>query len=78
MEEYLKKSRLTGQYYNLFDDSIIRILNPQQVAAYIEYGLMPIDIYTSKDEKTGKKVLVFLFDRQETKAAYDLWCKHEL
>ena len=75
MESYNRKSLITGKYYNLFDS--VRILNLRQVAAYLDYGLLPLHIYTSKDENE-KPILVFLFDREESKDAYDLWCKHEL
>ena len=75
MEKYNRKSSITGKYYNLFDS--VRILNLKQVTAYIEHGVLPLHIYTSKDD-SGKSVLVFLFDREETKEVYDLWCKHEL
>lgn len=75
MEDYTRKSRITGKYFNLFES--VRILNLKQVTAYIDNGIMPLDIYTSRDEN-NKPVLVFLFDREETKKVYDLWCKHEL
>lgn len=75
MEKFKRKSRITGEYYYLFES--VRILNLKQVTAYIDHGVMPLDIYTSKDND-GKPVLVFLFDREETKEVYDLWCKHEL
>ena len=75
MEDYKRRSRFTGKYYNLFES--VRILNLKQATAYIDNGIMPLDIYTSRDEN-NKPVLVFLFDREETKEVYDLWCKHEL
>lgn len=76
MEECDRRSRLTGKHYNLFSDDIIRIVNMQQAMAYMENDVMPVDIYPS--EKDGKRILVFLFNREETRDVYDLWCKHEL
>ena len=75
MEKFERKSSITGKYYNLYD--CVRILNLNQVDAYLKYGVMPLHIYVSKD-KNNKPVIVFLFDREETKEVYDLWCKHEL
>lgn len=75
MEKFKRRSRITGEYYYLFES--VRILNLKQVTAYIDNGIIPLDIYTSRDDD-GKPVLVFLFDREETKEVYDLWCKHEL
>lgn len=76
MEECERRSRLTGKHYDLFGSNIVRIVNLQQSMAYIEHDIMPIDIYVG--DKDGKKILVCLFDRDETKEVYDLWCKHEL
>lgn len=70
------KSNFTGKTYN--PSKTVRILNMQQVAAYLNYGLELLDLYPSKDIKTGKPILVFIFDREKSKDAYDKWCKHEL
>lgn len=77
MEEYLRRSKLTGLKYNIFDPGIIRILNMQQVAYYISQGLMPLDIYVSKD-KNDKNILVYLYDKTTTHDAYESWCKGDL
>lgn len=69
------KSNFTGKTYD--PANAVRILNMQQVAAYLNYGVNLIDLYSSKD-KNGKPILVFIFNREETKEAYDLWCNHEL
>jgi len=70
------KSNFTGKSYE--PGKMVRILNMQQAAAYMNYGVNLIDLYPSRDTKTDKLVLVFIFDRNESKEAYDLWCKHEL
>lgn len=36
---------------------------------------MPVDIYISRDFKTNKPIVCFLFLRDETKDVYDAWCK---
>jgi hypothetical protein len=69
------KSRFTGKEYE--PSKTIRILNALQAAAYIKYGIVLLDLWLSKN-KEGKPILVYIFDREESTEAYDLWCKHEL
>lgn len=69
------KSNFTGREYET--KKVIRILNAQQAAAYIKHGIELLDLWLSKD-KDGKPILVFIFDKEESKEVYDLWCKHEL
>lgn len=78
MTEYWKRSPVTGKKYNYFSDDIVRIGNIYQSMAYISNGANPIDIYTSRNRKTGEPILIFVFDRNDTKQLYDLWCRHEL
>lgn len=75
MEEYAHSDTIGKDYA---PSRVVRILNIQQAIAYIKNNVELLDLYTSFDEKTGKDVLVFIFDRQKSKWAYDLWCKHEL
>ena len=49
-----------------------------QLAAYMDYGVELLDLYVSRDYKTNKPMLVGVVDREASKEAYDLWCKHEL
>lgn len=73
----MKKSRINGREYNLYETC--RILNLQQAIRYLANGIELIDLYTSKDrDDPDTQKLVFVFDRKGTKWAYDLWCKHEL
>lgn len=69
-------SDITGKVYRPKD--VVRILNIQQIVAYLKAGVELLDIYPSSDVKTGKPLLVCLFDREKSKDAYDLWCKREL
>lgn len=45
---------------------------------YIKHGCKLLDLYVSIDNDTSEPVLVFIFDRKQSKEYYDLWCKHEL
>lgn len=69
-------SDVTGKTYCVGD--VVRILNIQQVIAYLKYGVELLDIYPSSDYQTGKPLLVCLFNREASKKVYDLWCKREL
>lgn len=69
-------SDVTGKYY--IPSKVVRIVNILQSVAYLNNGAQLLDIYPSKDYKTGKPILVFIFNRQDTKNLYDLWCRHEL
>ena len=76
MEEYIKRSALTGRKYNIFDD-VITLLNPLQAAFYVYNGVDLLDVQLSTDRKTEKPILIFLFKRSETKEVFDLWCKQK-
>lgn len=75
MTDYIT-SKITGKKYRVKD--CVRILNIQQVAAYLDNDVELLDVYVSKDRNTDKKILVYIFNREESKEAYDLWCKREL
>jgi len=61
-----------------YPSEVVRIVNSKQFKLYIANGIYPVDIYTSMDRKTGKTILVMIFLKEETKEAYELWCKYEL
>lgn len=71
-EKRYETSKITGRTYELF--SQIRILNIQQCIFYLENGVVLNDIEISEDRKTHQPVMVFLFNREDTYAAYDKWC----
>jgi hypothetical protein len=75
MKDY-SYSETTGRAY--LPEKVVRIVNKDQAWAYMKYGLTLLDMYPSNDFDTGKRIFVYLFDRQESKKAYDLWCKYEL
>ena len=65
------KSSLTGKTYDL--SKVARLINIQQICTYLKSSILPVDIYTSLDLKTNKPILVFLFDKEETKEIYERW-----
>lgn len=75
MDEKIK-SKVTGKSY--YANDAVRIVNIIQAAAYIGADVELLDLYVSKDYKTGKPIFVYVFDRESSSWAYDLWCKHEL
>lgn len=67
----------TGKEYYISD--VVRIINISQVIAYLKNGAELYDLYTSVDrDDPNKNLLVFIFNRSETKELYDKWCKREL
>lgn len=63
-------SKTTGRAYK--GERMVYILNPVQTAKYLKHGMTLYDIFESNGS------LVFVFDKDETKEIYDLWCKREL
>ena len=74
MKEYVT-SNVTGKTYALQD--VVRILNTQQIIAYMKYGIEILDLYPSISS-SGTPILVYIVNRSDSKVAYDLWCKGEL
>lgn len=74
-EEYYRKSEITGKEYNIFE--CVRILNVQQSAFYMKNNIFPVDIKISRSKDDTKDVLVFYFIKDETKEAYDAWCRQK-
>lgn len=68
-------SDVTGKDYNI--RRAVRILNIRQVCTYMNLNIKPLDIYPSVDFKTNDPVLVFIFDREETRDAYKRWKESE-
>lgn len=72
--------KIIGKFSNkeYLASEAIRILDPNQAALYWANNVEPLDIFPSRDYKTGKALIVYVFKRSETKEVFDLWCKHEL
>lgn len=62
---------------NYYPKDIVRLVNIRQICTYLSLGKVPVDIYPSVDFKTNNPMLVFLFDREQTKDAYERWCNSE-
>ena len=72
----ITKSNLGDFSYNT--NNVVRIKNPKQRDLYLMNGIMPKDIYTSIDEKTYEKILIYIFSKEDTRDAYEKWCNYEL
>ena len=72
----ITKSNLGNFSYNTND--VVRIKNPKQRDLYLMNGIMPKDIYTIIDEKTDEKILIYIFEKDDTREAYEKWCNYEL
>lgn len=69
-------SSATGKTYYLAD--AVRIVNVLQAALYLINNVELLDVYGSRDLKTNKPMVVFVFDRKLSFKAYQKWCNHEL
>jgi len=47
-------------------------VNTRQAGLYVKNNIPLVDLFWSRN------TLVFVFDREKSKDAYDLWCKREL
>ena len=74
-DPYFITSQVTGKTYDVF--SVVRILNVRQAAFYMSKSVILQDIEVSQDRKTNLPVLVFYFNKDDTKEVYDIWCNQE-
>lgn len=58
---------------NYLYNEVNRICNREQQTFYIDSGVFPIDMYTSYDTKNNRKIIVMIFDRENTKELYAEW-----
>lgn len=72
----LIKSNLKNMEYT--EKEVIRIYNRDQQTFYIDYGIYPIDMYTSYAPKNNRKIIVMIFNRNDTKEVYQKWCNYEI
>lgn len=63
-------SKIFNNEYSTEDT--VKIVNTRQAGLYIKNDIPPVDLFWSKN------ALVFVFNREESKGVYDLWCKREL
>lgn len=74
--EYIKRSAISGEKYDVFDKDIIKLLNPLQSAFYVAHNVPLLDVRLSTDN-IGRPILVYLFRRSLSKEVFDLWCKQK-
>lgn len=53
-------------------EETVRIVNTKQAGMYVKHNIPLVDMFWSKDS------LVFVFNREQSKKAYELWCNHKL
>lgn len=70
------ESTINGIEY--YQSDVVRIVNSKQAATYMEHGAKQLDVYSSRDYKSNDPIVVFIFNRADTKDLYDLWCDHNL
>ena len=75
MEKIIISNTTKNAYY---PSKVCRIINPKQQQSYIKYELTLLDIYLSKDYKTGETITVMVFSKEESKPYYEKWLRHEL
>lgn len=56
---------------------VVRILNIEQQIFYNEHGVYPIDLYPSYDDRMDRKVVVFIFAKQDTNQVYQQWLEYK-
>jgi hypothetical protein len=70
------RSQTTGKEY--VANEVVRIVNQLQAASYMAHGAELLDIYCSRDFKTNRPMMVYIFNRAATTPLYDAWCNHTL
>ncbi len=67
------KSDLTGKIY--YPSDCLRLVNVPQLVFYMKHNVNILDIYTGKDLKTGKDILVYIVNPKEkrTQEVYRKW-----
>lgn len=67
-------SKTNEMKYNVWD--VVHILNIEQAKFYMENGVKLVDLDFSKSRtNSDRTVVVFIFNREDTREAYDTWCK---
>ena len=54
-------------------NEVVRICNVKQQIFYLSSGVYPIDLYTSYAPKNNRKIIVMIFNRDDTKDVYQKW-----
>ena len=64
-------SDTTGRTYCPSD--CLRLCNLKQLCFYMTKGVEILDIYPSKDFKTGEDIIVYVVNKKESQKAYKEW-----
>lgn len=64
-------SNTTGRSYCPAD--CVRLVNMRQLLFYMLNDVKILDLYPSKDFKTGEDILVFIVDKKDSQLAYKKW-----
>lgn len=69
------KTNLNPRNYS--KNEVIRIYNRDQQIFYVDSNVYPVDMYTSYNPKSDKKIIVMIFVKDDTKDVYKKWCNYE-
>lgn len=69
------KTNLNPRNYS--ENEVIRIYNRDQQTFYVDSNVYPVDMYTSYNSKSDKKIIVMIFVKDDTKDVYKKWCNYE-
>lgn len=67
----MAKSDITGKEYD--PNECVRLVNVRQLLFYMNHNVEILDIYPSKDLKTGEDILVFIVNKKATQEIYKKW-----
>lgn len=70
------KTNLKARDYNLHE--VNRICNVKQQLFYMNNGAFPIDIYPSYDKNNDRKIIVMIFDKDDTRELYIKWKNYDV
>lgn len=74
-DEFYRRSTVTGRSYDVF--KCVKLLNSKQCAFYLAENVPLRDIKLSTDRKTNEPILVYYFYKEDTKDAFDKWCRQK-
>lgn len=75
MDTFMKRSAISGKRYDYFSKDLVRILNFAQIQFFCdEKGILPVDVVFTEDRQNpGKKMIMFIFSKEDTREAYVEW-----
>ena len=70
MKDYVFSDTIGKKY---IPERCVRIINPNQIAAYLYAGVEILDLYASLNDD-NRPIIVGVFDRKASYPAYEKWC----